>query len=487
MKRGPAIFPLAPAHLAGLGAFQASLVLAFIDVRLASIPLLLFLILCFTAPFLPRFSFYLPITSRGSRRRRAVALTFDDGPEPLVTPALLDLLSAQNVPAAFFVTGARAEKHPGIIRDILSRGHCIGNHSYGHSTALMLMSQDRLRGEVERTQSILAGYGIDPLAFRPVAGITNPRLWRVLLEQGMFCLNFSCRAFDAGNRRVRSLSGKILRRVKPGDIILLHDAAPETGFNAGEWLREIGQLIAGLRGRGFEILPLERLIARPVMKHIPGKVAGAMNPAGAFYDGIAGSYDDETDGSGFTPAAAREGRLFTEKFLPMIKPQHRVLEIGAGTGRYTLPLARTCREVTAVELSENMMALLKNKAAAAGAAGIIFRAGDIESMELEGSYDAVCSFSSFEYISDLPGLIQKISTHLSPGGVLYFTTAHRSPFRFFTQLGNAMRQGIWLHARTRRSVARSLGDAGFTRVNISTHVMKIPVSGGMLMEVSAVR
>jgi peptidoglycan-N-acetylglucosamine deacetylase len=285
---------------------------------------------------------------------------------------------------------------------------------------------------------------------------------------------------------VRSLSDKILRRVKPGDIILLHDAAPGASFNTDELLLEIDRLITGLRGSGFEILPLERLIGRPVMKQIAGKQGDTANPAGAFYDGIAGSYDNKT-GAGLTPAARREGRLFAENFLPMIKQEHRVLEIGAGTGRYTLPIARACREVTVVELSANMMALLKNKAAAADAQGIIFHEGDIESMELNGTYDAVCSFSSFEYISDLPALFGKISAHLAPGGVLYFTTAHCSLFRFFTQLGNAMHQGIWLHARSRRYVYRSLKEAGFTRMSISTHVMKTPFSGGMLMEVIACR
>jgi peptidoglycan-N-acetylglucosamine deacetylase len=485
MSRGPIIVPLAPAHLAGLAAFQAAFVLAFIDIRLTIPPLALFLAVCFIAPFLPRFSFFLPIVSRGIKNLRAVSLTFDDGPDPATTPALLDLLEKYAAHATFFVTGLNASAHPDLVRQILSRGHTIGNHSYHHSPLLMLKSGGALRKEITSAQSVLREFDITPLAFRPPVGITNPRLWRVLLESGMYCVNFSCRAFDAGNRRLRGLSKKILRRARSGDIILLHDASPGSGFDAGRWIREIENILIGLKKNNFEILPLPDAIGRPVIRHTVSQSGGVPNPAEAFYNGIARTYDAERCRTGAGYVSRKEHELFESHLLNLIAPHHRVLEIGAGTGRFTLPLARRCRELTAVDLSENMMAVLKENASREKISNIEFSTGNIESIDLNGMYDVVCSFSSFEYIPDLEELFKKLSECVKPGGILYFTTAHRSLFRFFTQVGNAMRQGIWLLARTERSIDKSLVRNGFVVKQISAHVLKSCVSGGMLLEAVA--
>jgi peptidoglycan/xylan/chitin deacetylase (PgdA/CDA1 family)/2-polyprenyl-3-methyl-5-hydroxy-6-metoxy-1,4-benzoquinol methylase len=487
MRPGPTIATLAPAHLAGLAAFQAAFILAFIDVRLAAAPLLLFLAACIIAPFLPCLGFFLPIICRGGKDLGAVALTFDDGPDPATTPALLELLAQYGARATFFVTGLNASAHPDLIRLILSRGHTIGNHSYSHSPLLMLKSGATLRREISSAQALLRGFGITPLAFRPPVGITNPRLWRALLETGMCCVNFSCRAFDAGNRRVKGLSEKILKKARSGDIILLHDVNPGNGFDAGAWIREIEAIIAGLKKKELGIAPLTDVIGRPVMLRTASRSDAIPNPAEAFYNGIARTYDAERNGAVAGLAARKEDELFESHLLILIAPGHRVLEIGAGTGRFTIPLARRCGEITAVELSENMAAVMKVHAARENLCNIEYRTGDIESIGLSGRYDVVCSFSSFEYIPDLDGLFRNISRCMNPGGIFYFTTAHRSLFRLFTQIGNAMRQGIWLHARTTGGIGKSLASAGFTAKTVSTHVMKTCVSGGMLLEVLAVK
>ncbi len=486
MRKSPTLVPLAPAHLAGLGAFQAATVLAFFDLRFAAVPLAIFLILCLIAPFLPGFGFFLPIVSRGGRDRRSVALTFDDGPDPGTTRCLLELLSRHGVTATFFVTGLRAAAHPDLVREILSRGHSLGNHSYGHSPLLMLKGTEELREEITATQTLLAGFGVRTLAFRPPVGITSPRLWRILLESGLYCVNFSLRCRDAGNRRISGLSRKILNKVKPGDIILLHDVAPRSGFDTDRWLREVNALIDGLKERNIGILSLSELIGRPVMMKSAG-MADAANPITAFYNAIAGSYDNERCASRPSPAFAAERELFERNYLPRISPEHRVLEIGAGTGIYTIPLAYRCREITAVELSQNMLDALKDKARREGLSNIICKNRDGEDIETGETYDSICAFSSFEYIPDLEQLIRRLSANIRPGGTIYFTTAHRSLFRLFTQIGNAMRQGLWLHARTEGEVRKVLSSAGFDRIRVSTHVMKWPCLGGILLEALAVK
>jgi len=472
--------------LVGLGAFQAAAVLACIDIRLAAIPLAIFLVLCLAAPFLPGFGFFLPIVHRGTPDKGAAALTFDDGPDPSTTGRLLDLLGEKGVTATFFITGSRAAGHRDLVREILGRGHSIGNHTWHHDPLLMLKSARRLREEISGTQSLLAEFGVRPLAFRPPVGITNPRLWRVLLETGMYCVNFSLRPGDAGNRRIGGLSRKTVKKAKAGDIILLHDVSPGPGFDVDHWLGEIRSIIDGLKVKNIGILPLADIIGRPVM--VPGAVPdGPANPAAAFYDFIADSYDRERNARRLSPAAAAESALFEKNYLPLISPDHRVLEIGAGTGIYTIPLARRCREVTAIEPSGNMLAALKSKASRGGLSNIICVNRDISGFSPEGLYDSVCAFSSFEYIPDLENLIRKVAASIRPGGTVYFTTARRSFFRFFTQIGNALRQGLWLHARSEREVRKVLSGSGFDQITISSHAMKCPLLGGILLEARAVK
>jgi peptidoglycan/xylan/chitin deacetylase (PgdA/CDA1 family) len=261
--------PFSPALLTGITAFLASGLLLMIRPALVVVPLGLFILLCAVAPFFPGFGFFLPVISRRETGCRTVALTFDDGPDPDVTPRLLELLRRHNVPATFFVAGARVERHPGLIREILSRGHTLGNHSYHHDPLLMLRSRARLREEVARTQDLLSAFAVRPLTFRPPVGITNSRLPGVLRELGLCCVTFSCRAFDRGNRRIERLADIILRKIRPGDIVLLHDVAPKGRFGIDRWLAETERIVSGLKGQGYRLLSLEELIDRPVMERLP--------------------------------------------------------------------------------------------------------------------------------------------------------------------------------------------------------------------------
>ena len=414
------------------------------------------------------------MTYRGKARGRAVALTFDDGPDPVTTPALLELLAKHGVRAAFFVTGRSAAARPDLVRMILERGHEIGNHSYHHSPLLMFRSTNTIRKEIAGTQEVLAGLGITPLAFRPPVGVTGPRLWRPLLEAGMYCVNFSRRARDAGNRRTQGLSKKIAQRARPGDIVLLHDVAPSKDFDVRSWLGEIESLIVSLKDRGFEILPLPALIGRPVMQ-----TDAASSAAALFYGSIAGSYDDERQQHA---AWEKERELFESNLLPLLNPGLDVLELGSGTGLFTIPIARRCGHVTAIELSPAMAEIMKQKAAREGLGNIDCLTGDIEEIDAGGPYDVICSFSTLEYVADTGAFLARLSALLKPGGILYVTTAHRSLFRLFTQIGNALRQGLWLRARSCRSVEKALSSAGFRSRRISAHVLKFGPFGGMLLE-----
>jgi len=175
------------------------------------------------------------------------------------------LLDQYRVKATFFVAGDRALRYPEILAEMIRRGHAVGNHSYSHSPFLMLKGFRTLRREIAAAQDVLRRAGIRTLVFRPPVGIVNPKLPRVLDDLQMFCVTFSCRAGDAGNRFIRNLSKKILNKIKPDDIILLHDVPAGDSRRDDIFLQEVEKLLQGIEKRGFIVAPLEQLIGRPIM------------------------------------------------------------------------------------------------------------------------------------------------------------------------------------------------------------------------------
>jgi peptidoglycan/xylan/chitin deacetylase (PgdA/CDA1 family)/SAM-dependent methyltransferase len=479
------ICPLSPAHFAGLGAFLLSLLLLVVDPSAAHWPLAAFLAAALVAPLFTRVGFYLPVTSRGRKGETGVALTFDDGPDPAVTPRLLDLLDRHGVRAAFFVTGRNAEAHPGIVREAVARGHAVLNHTLNHDPLLAFRGADTVRREIAGGQEVLARLGIVPLAFRPPVGIVTPSFRRPLLEQGLACVNFSCRPVDFGNRRTGGIAARVLRKVAPGDIVLLHDVTPRDG-DVERLLAQFEEILAGLAGRNLAAVPLPRLLGREVMRST-SDFPGGCNAATLFYDGLAERYDREQFGTSVSISKKVERELFEAALPKLLRGGERVLEIGVGTGIFTLDLAARAGEVVAADISGAMLAVLSRKAAERGIGNVRTVAGNVETMEFPGRFDLVCAFASLEYMADLPALFRRVAPHVVPGGTLHFTVARRSFLRFFTQLGNAVRQGIWLSAYGRREIEAMLRAAGFGEISVTPRLLAAGRFGGMLFEVTARR
>jgi peptidoglycan/xylan/chitin deacetylase (PgdA/CDA1 family) len=257
--------PLSAGERIGCWTFLLAIGLAFVDIRLSLMVLAGFVVMCIASPFFPGSNFYLPVVSRGSSGRKAVALTFDDGPDPQTTPQLLRLLQKYRVAGTFFVNGRKAGLYPHLIEEILNHGHCVANHSFNHDVFMALRSRQTVMRDIEAVQAVLRRHGIAPLAFRPPAGITSPRLREALQTMGMYAVNYNCRARDGGNRWLKHLSQKILRRLRPDDIVLLHDIAPRSAELLSLWVDEIDRVLEGIRTKGLFVLPLAELIGRPVM------------------------------------------------------------------------------------------------------------------------------------------------------------------------------------------------------------------------------
>lgn len=260
-KSSEASFSLA--EKIGVASLVSAFLLFFVEPFLVAIPLIFFLLLCFVAPFFPRFGFYLPLVSRGQPGMTGISLTFDDGPSPSSTPVLLDLLARHKLKATFFLVGEKAARYPELVANILKQGHTIGNHSWNHDYFLMLRSQKKMQDDIHNTQEILKKSGVISLVFRPPVGITSPHLKEVLKREGLIAVTYSCRAFDRGNRNIDNLSHKILKTVKAGDIIMLHDLPPFHGAQFDYWQKELDRLL-GVLAKKYDIVPLEQLIQHPV-------------------------------------------------------------------------------------------------------------------------------------------------------------------------------------------------------------------------------
>lgn len=163
-------------------------------------------------------------TTRGPSRERVAYLTFDDGPDPVFTPPLLDLLGEHGARASFFLIGQRIEKHPEVVRRIVAEGHLIGNHSYSHPHFDRLALDAQL-GEIERTDALLGEF--DKRArhrFRTPRGVVPfGLLWHFARIRR--CITYWSRdSLDYQDRSVDDLVG-LLRRdaVRNGDVVLMHD------------------------------------------------------------------------------------------------------------------------------------------------------------------------------------------------------------------------------------------------------------------------
>ncbi|MDQ6626838.1 MAG: polysaccharide deacetylase family protein, partial [Pseudomonadota bacterium] len=156
--------------------------------------------------------------------RRELALTIDDGPDPEVTPAVLDLLDAHAVSATFFAIAERAARHPGLCREIVRRGHSVQNHSDRHSHRFSVLGPKAMAREIASAQARLAdASGETPRFFRAPAGLRNAFLGPILERLDLQLVSWTRRGFDTVQRSGDAVLERLARGLAAGDILLLHD------------------------------------------------------------------------------------------------------------------------------------------------------------------------------------------------------------------------------------------------------------------------
>lgn len=190
--------------------------------------------------------------------RGEVALTIDDGPDPDVTPAVLEQLAARGARATFFCIGELASRHPQLCAEIVRRGHAVENHSQHHAHHFSLLGPMGFAREIGSAQATLSALsGSTPRFFRAPAGLRNPLLEPVLARLGLHLASWTRRGFDTVTRDPATVLGRLTRDLAPGDILLLHDGhAARTQDRVPVVLEVLPRLLDAFEARGLRTVTL---------------------------------------------------------------------------------------------------------------------------------------------------------------------------------------------------------------------------------------
>lgn len=188
-----------------------------------------YLILLATGSAKIEWNFFTHSLSSFSTNEKAVAITFDDGPSEKYTPEILNLLTKFKARATFFSIGKKIVDHPELLKEIRMQGHAVGNHSYSHSNFFSFYRKRKVIKEINKTNQVIHEATGEPcILFRPPYGVTNPSIAKALKATGLKSIGWNIRSFDTSYKDPNIVINRVLSKIKPGAIILLHDDRPNT-------------------------------------------------------------------------------------------------------------------------------------------------------------------------------------------------------------------------------------------------------------------
>lgn len=198
------------------------------------------------------------VITRVQTNEKTVALTFDDGPDPATTPAVLENLAKHDVKATFFVVGQRSQAHPQLLKSISAAGHELGNHSYSHPD-FNRISGPEIRTEITQTNKIIEKItGQQPVLFRPPGGYLSNEMIRITQEEKVKVAYWSWEtdSKDWRNNNSKSIADYVTSHIAPGQIIILHDG----GKNGLITARAVDLMITQIKEKGYRFVPMGELM-----------------------------------------------------------------------------------------------------------------------------------------------------------------------------------------------------------------------------------
>jgi chitin deacetylase len=185
--------------------------------------------------------------------QRLLALSFDDGPDPTITPRVLKALATYHAHAMFFVLGAKAKRHPELLRRIAAAGHAIGNHSFSHPSST---SADGAKREIQDTEAaIRAAVGRRPTCFRPPYGILKGNLAHVAESLGYCVVTWTISTADTRPISSSLIASNVIHTPNPGDIVLMHD-----GPGHGATAAALPVILRDLSAAGYRFVTIPELL-----------------------------------------------------------------------------------------------------------------------------------------------------------------------------------------------------------------------------------
>jgi peptidoglycan/xylan/chitin deacetylase (PgdA/CDA1 family) len=208
----------------------------------------------------PQCGMYGDARSHGKPGAQSVALTFDDGPHPVTTRAVLEILRAYDARATFFVLGHKVLAHPEVVREIHAAGHRLGIHGFHHEHLFSLRSSRYARAQIERAQrAVNAACGVTPTLFRPPIGFASHLTFRGAERARVQIVAWSVRSLDGlRSAQPARVAKRVIEHLEDGAIVLLHDAAERDDFTPAS-IEALPKILEALRERSYRAVTVDEL------------------------------------------------------------------------------------------------------------------------------------------------------------------------------------------------------------------------------------
>ncbi len=229
------------------------------------------------------------VLRQGPSEHKVAALTFDDGPDRLYTPQVLDVLASKGVTATFFLIGNRVDEYPEVARRIISEGHLIGNHSYSHPVIQKASGTNGLQSQLCAAEEAFARAGVTGSGlFRPPYGAISPNLVEQAASLGYRVALWSIDSLDWRGLDRDTVVGKVMEMVAPGAVILQHSSGGP-GEDLSGSVQALPIIIDTLRERGYTFTTMDKLFPPAEAKASHAEVLDPGGPGGReeAFDGVA--------------------------------------------------------------------------------------------------------------------------------------------------------------------------------------------------------
>lgn len=208
----------------------------------------------FLGSYFIQLNFFVKAHCKGVETDKAVALTFDDGPDATFTPMLLDVLKKHKAKATFFLIGKNIAGNEGLVQRMVDEGHTVGNHSYNHAFWFDLYPAKRVLEELKQTdETIKKVIGKKPLLFRPPYGVTNPPIAKAVKRGSYEVIGWNVRSLDTMVKTEVELAQRVLPKCEKGNIFLFHDTSETT-------VKVIDQFLEKLTKDGLRAMTVDELL-----------------------------------------------------------------------------------------------------------------------------------------------------------------------------------------------------------------------------------